>query len=398
MPAGLKPPGNLSGAIMSGASRISNVIRRAGSRRAVAAKIIRFGIAACALSAPLMLIQAMAPPAEAAQLDATARIQALLDTPVHGVVNLPSGTFTIRPALRLKQGEKIIGHHTTLRVAGSSGDYAAVLASASAGTDLSGLTITGVTFDQNPSADPIRSVSALYHGKPRFVILVSQGTGITVTGNTFLGTNNVDTIVTGSATHNVTISGNEFLAINTPDHDHSSIYTSGTGTVIRNNTFIGTAMYDSAALEVHGDQVSGYYKAANIVSSDTTFSRNTVVGAANPVDLWSTVSPGLYNVTVSGNVLNRNLSYWSNLLRHLGGQLPAACYTQQVIRDVTSRFPFSQIAIHGNSNLGGTPDPRTGTSRQDRKPGRWALTPGPTVAGRSARVRRAYPLRVRASG
>ncbi len=194
MPAALTPPGNLSGAFMSGASPISNIIRRAGSRRPVTAKIVRLGIAACALSAPLMLIQAMAPAAEAAQLNATARIQALLDNPVNGVVNLPSGTFTIRPALRLKQAEKIIGHHTTLRVAGSSGDYTAVLGGASAGTDLSGLTITGVTFDQNTSGNPIRNVSALYRGQPRFVILVSRGTGISITNNKFLNTNNVDTV------------------------------------------------------------------------------------------------------------------------------------------------------------------------------------------------------------
>jgi len=302
-----------------------------------------------------MLIQAMAPAAEAAQLNATARIQALLDNPVNGVVNLPSGTFTIRPALRLKQAEKIIGHHTTLRVAGSSGDYAAVLGGASTGTDLSGLTVTGVTFDQNTSGNPIRNVSALYRGQPRFVILVSRGTGISITNNKFLNTNNVDTVVTGTATANVTISGNEFRGLNTPRHDHSSVYTSGTCTTISGNTFTGTAMYNSAAIEVHGDQVSivrnkvsGYYRAVNIVSSDTTFSRNTVVGAGNPVDLWSTVAPGLRNVAVSGNVLNRDLRFWSGVLQQMGLTMPSAQFTTQVIRDATSTFPFQQITIRGN--------------------------------------------------
>ena len=32
----------------------------------------------------------------------TATIQALLNNPVNGVVNLPSGTFTISPTLRLR--------------------------------------------------------------------------------------------------------------------------------------------------------------------------------------------------------------------------------------------------------------------------------------------------------
>ncbi len=340
---------------MAGVARISNIIRWTGARRAVPAKIFRFAIAASALSSPLLFLQAMAPSAEAAQLNATARIQALLDNPVNGVVNLPAGTFTIRPALRLTQGEKIIGHHTTLRVAGSSGDYAAVLAGASAGTDLSGLTITGVTFDQNDSADPIRNVQALYHGSPRFVILITKGTGIKVVNNSFLNTNNVDTVVTGSATAGVTISGNEFLGRNSPRHDHSSIYTSGTGTTISSNTFTGTAMYNSAAIEVHGDQVSitrnqvrGYYRAINIVSSDTTFSRNTVIGAGNPVDLWSTVAPGLHDVVVSGNALNRDLPFWANLLQQMGLPMPSAHFTTQVIRDATSTFPFQRITIRGN--------------------------------------------------
>jgi len=378
---------------MPGVTRISNIIRRAGSRRAVPAKIFRFAIAAGALSSPLLFIQAIAPSAEAAQLNATARIQALLDNPVNGVVNLPSGTFTIRPALRLQQAETIIGHNTTLTVAASSGDYAAVLQGASPGTNLSGLSITGVTFNQNASADPIRNVQALYHGQPRFVILLSNGTGISITNNKFLNTNNVDTVVTGSATRDVTISGNEFMAINTPGHDHSSIYTSGTGTIIRNNTFTGTAMYDSAAIEVHGDRVSitgnrvrGYYKAANIVSSDTTFSGNQVIGAANPVDLWSTVSPGLHDVTVTGNVLNRNLSYWAQLLQQLGGQIPAVRYTQQVIRDATSTFPFSRITIRGNGSLRGTAGPGAANSRQMRRA--WSRYPGPRAPHARADSRR----------
>src|SRR5713101_59053 len=82
---------------MPGITCVFNIIRWAGSRRAFGAKIFRFAIAAAALSSPLLFLQAMAPSAEAAQLNATAPIQALLDNPVNGVVNLPSGTFTIRP-------------------------------------------------------------------------------------------------------------------------------------------------------------------------------------------------------------------------------------------------------------------------------------------------------------
>jgi hypothetical protein len=341
---------------MPGTTLTSDIIRRAKSRRSIPAAILKFAVAAGTVSSALLSLQAMAPVAEAAQLDATGRIQALLDNPANGVVNLPSGTFTIRPTLRLRQAEKIIGHHTTLTVAGSAGDYTAVLAGASAGTDLSGLMVTGVTFDQNRSADPIRSIAPLYHGKGRFVILVTRGTGIKVANNRFLNTNNVNTVVTGSATSQVTISGNEFRGVNTPRHDHSSVYTSGTGTTISGNTFIGTAMYNSAAIEVHGDRVNivhntvrGYFRAINIVSSDTKLSQNTIIGAGNPVDLWSTFAPGLHDVVVSGNVLSRDLRYWTGLLNRMGLPMPSAQFTKQVIRDATSKFPFQRVTIRGNA-------------------------------------------------
>jgi hypothetical protein len=83
----------------------------------------------------------------------------------------------------------------------------------------------------------------------------------------------------------VTISGNYFQAFNTPRHDHSSIYTSGVYTTISNNRFVGDTIY-SAAIEVHGSQVTvtgnqirGYYRGVNIVSSDTTFKGNGAGGA-----------------------------------------------------------------------------------------------------------------------
>lgn len=282
---------------------------------------------------------------------ATARIQALLDAPVHNTVNLPRGTFAVRPTLRLHQGERIVGHQTTLTVAAGSGNYAAMLTGASSTTDLSGLTITGVTFNQNAAGNPIRSVQALYGGQPRFVVLISAGSNITITGDKFTGIDNVNTIVTGQATRNVAISNNVFHSVNTPVHDHSSIYTSGVDTTIRNNSLSGTAMAHSAAIEVHGEDanivgnhIRGYYRGINIVCSRTTFSHNDVVGALNPVDLWSVVAPGLATVALTHNTLNRNLPYWRQLL----GSSPPPAYTRQVIRDSTSSFPFTAITVRDN--------------------------------------------------
>jgi hypothetical protein len=244
-----------------------------------------------------------------APADSTAQIQALLDNPVNGVVNLPSGTFTISPSLRLTRGEAIVGHNTTLKVAASSGDYWTVL--------------TGAT-------------------------------GITITGDKFLNTNNINTIATGGGARNVTISGNTFTGVSLPWHDHSSIYTSGTVATISNNTFTGS--HDITAIEVHNDKatitgntISGYYRGVNIVASDTTFTGNTITGSLGPVELWATAAPGLSNVTVTGNTLGQDLPGWALYLKTVHMPMPTGTETQQVFQAPTSTFPFSQITISGNT-------------------------------------------------
>jgi len=340
--------------------------QEAGTRTAGRAALRRaamYAIASTVTAGVFLSVAALAPAAQAATANATAssaakataRIQALLDSPVNGTVNLPRGTFTVRPGLVLHQGERIVGHHTTLRVASGSGSYYAVLAGADPTTGLSRLTITGVTFDQNAAGNPIRNAAKLLQGKPRFVLLVSSGTSIKITNDKFIGSDNLNTIVTGGATHNVTISRNVFKDSNAKLHDHSTIYTSGTSTVISNNTFIGRTMLEAAAIEVHGDKVNvtgnhvrGYYKAANIVASDTTFKGNHVSAAADPVDLWSVAPTALRNVAVTGNVLNRNLAHWARVLRNLGGSLPAPRFTRQGTTDANSTQPFHRITIHGN--------------------------------------------------
>jgi hypothetical protein len=263
-----------------------------------------------------------------APADSTAQIQALLDNPVNGVVNLPSGTFTISPSLRLTRGEAIVGHNTTLKVAASSGDYWTVLTGATPTTDLSGLSITGVTFDQNAAGDPVTDVLKLYqHGYQRFVIWIPGATGITITGDKFLNTNNINTIATGGGARNVTISGNTF-----------------------------TGSHDITAIEVHNDKatitgntISGYYRGVNIVASDTTFTGNTITGSLGPVELWATAAPGLSNVTVTGNTLGQDLPGWALYLKTVHMPMPTGTETQQVFQAPTSTFPFSQITISGNT-------------------------------------------------
>jgi hypothetical protein len=230
-----------------------------------------------------------------------------------------------------------------------------VLTGATPTTDLSGLSITGVTFDQNAAGDPVTDVLKLYqHGYQRFVIWIPGATGITITGDKFLNTNNINTIATGGGARNVTISGNTFTGVSLPWHDHSSIYTSGTVATISNNTFTGS--HDITAIEVHNDKatitgntISGYYRGVNIVASDTTFTGNTITGSLGPVELWATAAPGLSNVTVTGNTLGQDLPGWALYLKTVHMPMPTGTETQQVFQAPTSTFPFSQITISGNT-------------------------------------------------
>ena len=138
-------------------------------------------------------------------------------------------------------------------------------------------------------------------------------------------------------------------------HDHSTIYTDGTGAMISNNKFLGKEMVNSAAIEVHGanakvtgNYVSGYYRGANILASGTTFKGNHVYGAANPVDLWSFAPAALRDVKITGNVLNRNRAYWRHVLPRHNLSVPPASYMLRVIRNPTSTLPFYNITIRSN--------------------------------------------------
>ncbi|MEZ0092454.1 hypothetical protein [Streptacidiphilus sp. EB129] len=322
----------------------------------------------------ILLVPSIAGSAAAAQKgsqavaeDDTSYIQQLLNNPVNGVVNLPyrapSNPFIIRPVLTIPRGELINGGGTTLKVMANYGNYRAVL-TAPATTDLSGLTIRGVVFDQNSSGNPISgtcasaaSVNCLSPASPRFVLDMLSGTGITITSDVFVNTNNTNTIVTGSGTHSVILSYDTFSAIDTPWHDHSSVYTSGTGTEIYGNTFNGNAAV-AAAIEVHGDQVnissnkiSGYYRGINIVASDTTLSNNYVYSAANVIDLFSVTAPSLHNVTITQNSIQLNPAYWRQVMQSLGRAMPAPAYTQFVIYDAISTYPFTNITIYGNKSI-----------------------------------------------
>ena len=279
----------------------------------------------------------------------TAMVQSLFNNPVNGEVRLPQGKLTVAPTLRLPRGLKIIGNKTVFALAAGSGDYYSMLMGTLPSTDLSGLSISGVTFDQSAALNPV-TVYSLYHGSPRFAVAVFRGTGISITGSTFLGADNLNTVLVGSVATRITISNNTFQTIDPALHDHSSIYTHSNDVTITGNTFTGSNIY-GAAIETHGDRatvtgnkIQGYYRATNLTSNDTLFAGNTVTDGVNIADLWSL--GGLSNVVVRDNVMTRsNWTAWVQILHH---SIPAE-FRQLVIYDPTTPTGFRNITITNNT-------------------------------------------------
>lgn len=296
---------------------------------------------------------AISPPVWAATGNAdidTATIQGLLDRPVDGVVRLPQGVFVVSPTLKLRRGVKIIGSYTVLKVSPGAGSYVAMLTGVQASTDLSGLSITGVIFDQNTQQAPA-STYAMYHGSPRFAVAVYRGSGIEISGNQFLNSDNLNTVVTGTVVDHAVIRNNIFKTTDPALHDHSSVYTNSRDVQITGNFFYGSTVY-GAAIETHGDRaliagnkVYGYYRGANIVSSTTEFSGNAVFCGVNLVALWSLPPDGLHDVTIRDNRLYYpQPGYWQALL---GIRIPDQ-YLRPVIEEPSSQLPFVRITVEGN--------------------------------------------------
>src|SRR6185312_6974931 len=100
-----------------------------------------------------------------------------------------------------------------------------------------------------------------------------------------------------------------------------------------------------AHAQITGNKIYGYYRGANIVSTYTVFSGNSVFRGVNLVDLWSLAPEGLHDVEVRDN---RNYypapAYWQALL---GIKIPAQ-YLQSVIYEPGAQVPFVRITVSGN--------------------------------------------------
>ena len=289
--------------------------------------------------------------------DDTAAIQAALDAlPVSGgTVHLPAGTYlvsitagnmTYKVALTMRRkGTTFTGagiDATTIKLASGQPDYVAILGDATTfgSTDLTGLTVRALTFDQNSAGNVITAVAPsdpLFQGMARNALRFSVGARLTVEGCRFTNCDNVNTIsANGTAVSNVSIRNNTFdnTGMNSPYHDHSSIYTHAKKAVIADNTFIGAGVSALTAIETHGDaqtvrgnRVENYICMANITGISATtigvvVQGNIGRGVGTGIVLWSatygtnTSGYGMVDVVVRDNIVEVDMDAWQSTVAY----------------------------------------------------------------------------------
>jgi hypothetical protein len=234
--------------------------------------------------------------------------------------------------LKVAAGVKITADPgVVFKVKNNNGNYKAILGGTTSSTDLSGLVVQGVTFDQNTSGNAVSDVRTLYvDGTQRFCILVGVGSIIRVRDCTFQNIDGLNTIYAGGpAMKDVRIQDCEFdLVGDSPTwHDHSTLYLSCDGLTITGNKFRGIFGSPGAttAIETHGpsqvvtsNRVEGYKIGANITgitklgNDGVIVSANVIRNALIGIQLWSYTGTngGLRDCVVTDNVINLTRDSW----------------------------------------------------------------------------------------
>jgi hypothetical protein len=217
------------------------------------------------------------------------------------------------------------------KVKNNNGNYKAILGGTTSSTDLSGLVVQGVTFDQNTSGNAVSDVKTLYvDGTQRFCVLVGVGSVIRVKDCTFRHIDGLNTIYAGGpAMKDVRIQDCEFDLVGTSPrwHDHSTLYISCDGLTITGNKFRGIlgGPGSTTAIETHGpsqvvtsNRVEGYKIGANITgitklgNDGVIVSANVIRNALIGIQLWSYTgaNDGLRDCAVTDNVINLTRDPW----------------------------------------------------------------------------------------
>ena len=234
--------------------------------------------------------------------------------------------------LKVAPGVKITADPgVTIKVKNNNGNYKSMLGGTVAGSDLSGLVVEGVTFDQNTPNNVVSNVASYYvDGSQRFCILAGIGSGITIKDCKFINIDGLNTLyLGGSAMKDVRVQDCEFDLVGTSParHDHSTIYTTCDGQTITGNKFRGVLGGYGAvtAIETHGssqvvtdNRIDGFQIGMNItgitdIGNDGVLVQgNTIYNALIGIQLWSWsgTNGGLKNVHLDNNIIRLNRDAW----------------------------------------------------------------------------------------
>lgn len=288
-----------------------------------------------------------------------------------GRVYFPAGTFLVSIGTN-EVALHVTGQRVTLegasrgasviKLANSQGDYKAIVGdnTTNGTTDLTGLTVRNLTFNQNSTGNVISNITNLMGGHPRYVIRAFVGRRILVENCRFTDANNVNTVSFngGSVVGEVTIRGNVFddHGANSPDHDHSAIYTNCDSALVVDNVFVGIAVSARTAIEVHGPRqvvtgniVRDFFVGVNLAgvsplaSNGCVVNDNTMEGVGVGVCLWSRTSGanttnGLRDSVVKGNSIVIDMDKWAAIVAFKSG----------ILLDPGANLPIKNVLIDSN--------------------------------------------------
>lgn len=285
----------------------------------------------------------------------------------------PAGTYVVRPGtsgfcLPLTYGAILAGEAgATVKMADWAGNYAGLVGPVTPGTDLSGLTIEGLTFDMNGRRNPVIDPAAqLAPPHQRRGVVAWAGTGIRVQRCVFKdlqGTWYVE--ILGPQVSQVTVVNCEFRDAGTTfvDYDHTSLYLDCTHGTVQNNLFTTTKPFGARqGFELHGgphvasgNRIHGYVFAIDCVGSQwhgpcaASVTSNVITGATCGFQLWSYTpsGPGISGVTIEGNIVEldhtKKAGTWAcnGVGLHVG--------STSAVEDLTIRGNVFTLANHGSA-------------------------------------------------
>jgi hypothetical protein len=242
--------------------------------------------------------------------------------------------------------------------------------------DLTGLELSGFTFDYNTAGNPVANPDSLNNGQVRAVVMAPKGDRLklefaAINGDGIWVAELGTTIPTGASAYRVNDSYIDLrvhnFGLNSTYHDSSAVYFYGDRNTVRGN-YHAAAVAPGAicAIEVHGDAsdvqvtVDGFVSMVNATGCDATtnravsvhdcIGRNVLLGIAIwSVDMVGATGYGIDGMQVINNIIELNPDLWSGT----GKPQPPGNYAHFGIglssHGALDDLPIKNLTVKGNT-------------------------------------------------